>query len=82
MSRPRVSGDRAISEIAPVELELAVMTVLKNSVGVSREDLIRTTAQIFGYERFGANIREVLERVYNRLKASGRLKEVDGVVLE
>ncbi|MBQ3830042.1 MAG: DUF4011 domain-containing protein [Spirochaetales bacterium] len=82
MSHPRVAGDRAISEIAPMELELAIITVLKSSCGVSREDLIRTTAQVFGYERFGTNIREIFEKTYDDLKASGKLREVDGVVLE
>ena len=82
MTRPRVAGDRAINEIAPSELELAVMTVLKNSCGVSREDLVRATAQLLGYERFGTNIREVLEGAFDGLRTSGRLKEADGVVLE
>ena len=82
MSHPRVAGDRAISEIAPMELELAIITVLKSSCGVSREDLIRTTAQVFGYERFGTNIREIFEKTYDDLKANGKLREVDGVVLE
>lgn len=82
MTLPRVAGDRAISEIAPKELELAVKTVLKSSCGVSPEDLIRTTAQLLGFERFGANIREVLERIYKGMKANGKLREVDGVVLD
>lgn len=82
MLHPRVAGDRKINEIAPSELEIAIKTVLKSSCGVSREDLIRTTAQVLGYERFGVNIRDVLEGLYYRLKENGQLKEVDGVVLE
>ena len=82
MLRPRVAGDRAIDEIPTPELELAILAVLKSSCGVSREDLIRATAQMLGYERFGANIREVLENAFYGLKTSGRVKEIDGVVLE
>ena len=78
---PRNAGDRSINEISPKELGLALITTLKNCCGVSREDLIRTTAQLLGYERFGANIRETLNWVYDGLKSNGQLKEVDGVVL-
>ena len=62
--------------------KLGIMTVLKKCCGVSREDLIRTTATVFGWDRFGANIREVLDNTFSQLLARGKLKEVDGVVLE
>ena len=80
ITTPRNAGDRSVNEIAPEELELGIMTVMNKCCGVSREDLIRTTASVFGWDRFGANIREILETTYSMLKEDGKLKEVNGVV--
>ncbi len=79
---PRTAGDRKINEICPEELELGMMLALKNSCGVSEDELIKNTAYLFGYEHIGANIKDILGTTFNGMKRKGKLKIVDGIVQE
>lgn len=45
---------RALEDIAPEEISAAIMLLLKNQISMSREDIIKETAKIFGYTRAGS----------------------------
>ncbi len=46
---------RALEDIAPEEISAAIMLLLKNQISMSREDIIKETAKIFGYTRAGSS---------------------------
>jgi len=52
---------RSMDEIPPEEIANAVRYILKNQLGMTRADLIRETAHIFGYSRMGGVIEKAAE---------------------
>ncbi|MBQ8613908.1 MAG: DUF3320 domain-containing protein [Ruminiclostridium sp.] len=58
LCRVPAEGDekRSMDEIHPAEISNAVRFVLKNQISMTREDLIRETAHVFGFTRMGGVI--------------------------
>lgn len=52
---------RSMDEIPPEEIANAVRYILKNQLGMTRADLIRETAHIFGYSRLGGVIEKAAD---------------------
>ena len=73
---PRRRGEalRTIDEIAPREL-LNAMSYLARSAGISRDELLRETAGLFGYSRMAAKTRGHLEAVLNHGIRRGALRD-------
>lgn len=74
---------RSMDDISSYEILNAVVEVLTEQVGLSREDLIRETAKKFGFSRMGNVIETAISGAIDRGEALGRLeiKEGDKVVL-
>ena len=71
---------RQIAHIPAEEIILAMLTVAKNTFGLSDEGLMDETAAILGYARRGSRITENLRVVLNGLLAEGRLYLIDGKI--
>lgn len=72
---------RPIGYISDDELELAVLTIINDSFGLTPDDLLSVTARELGYKRMGENISSSLHRIYEKLLKNGKIKEVDGKVV-
>jgi hypothetical protein len=74
----RVAGEealRSLDEIAPHELLNAMRYLAKTGVGISRDELVRETAALFGYSRMAAKTRGHLEAIVNYGVQRGRLHD-------
>jgi hypothetical protein len=71
---------RPIELICDAELALAMKTIVQHSFGITPENLITETARIFGFKRTGGKISATLKRVYEKMKESQIIKEIDGKV--
>jgi len=52
---------RAITDICPEEMANAIKDILSDQISMSKEDLIRETARVFGYVRLGSQIEQSVE---------------------
>jgi len=78
--RTPVAGDtnpRSIQEIPPEELANAAKALVEHYGSMSREDLLRSTANIFGISRLGINVKDAVENALRKLVKAGcvRLEE-------
>ena len=71
---------RPIEYISDDELALALTTIASHSFGITPNDLITETARVYGFKRTGGKISAALQKVYNQLLTTGRIKEIDGKV--
>ena len=71
---------RLISHIAPEELMEAMRTVAEHSFGLTYESLVIETAKALGYQRRGARIQSVLERILDALVQRKVIHIIDGKV--
>jgi hypothetical protein len=68
--------------IAPMEHQLAMLSVISAAVTISHEDLIVETVRLFGFDRTGADLREAIDRQLAALIAERRvLRDEDGLSL-
>jgi hypothetical protein len=74
--RPSV-GDpvRSVDEIAPIEILNAMCHFARTGLGISRDELIRETAAVFGYSRLASRLRGHLEAVLDHGIGLGRLEQ-------
>ncbi|GAA0927250.1 hypothetical protein GCM10009549_49230 [Streptomyces thermoalcalitolerans] len=79
------SGDfdrKKVSQVPPAERQVALMGVLSESPGLSREELARETARFFGWLRLGADIRAAFDKDIDALIARNAVVEgTSGLVL-
>ena len=68
------------SDIAPEEVSVAVKEILENQVSLSREDLIREVAHIFGYTRLGAIVVASVQRGIDKAIERSFARDEDGRV--
>ncbi|MGE3326375.1 MAG: AAA domain-containing protein [Acidimicrobiia bacterium] len=62
------NGSRTLDEIAPQEIANAMLAVLHEYSDIEIvDDLLRRTAEIFGFSKLGAKVRDRLEAVYQTL---------------
>jgi very-short-patch-repair endonuclease len=66
--------------IAPNEYQLAIKTVISETVEISRQDLVVETARLFGFDRTGPDLKEAIEEQTRKLINSEKLHQ-DGNVL-
>jgi hypothetical protein len=59
--------------IAPEEYRLALATILREAVAISRDDLVVETARLFGFDRTGADLKEAIDRQVESLVKDGHL---------
>ena len=66
---------RGMDEIPPEEIANAVRYILKNQLSMTRADLIRETAHIFGYNRLGGVIEKAADEGISLAVSMGFAKE-------
>ena len=59
--------------IAPEEYQLALTTIISETVTISEDDLVVETARLFGFDRTGPDLKEAIDRQAERLVKEGRL---------
>lgn len=77
----RQANGRSIKHISTDELAAALLLVLKQCVGTTREALIDETTRACGFNRRRANIASAMNAAYEQLAAEGKITEVDGKVV-
>jgi len=76
---PKAIGNtRPINYISPDELAEAMLVIISNSYGIMRDNLFQATAREYGFSRSGERIQAALQKAYELLQRSGRIKELDG----
>ena len=79
---PRAFGNtRPIDYISSLELGEAMIIIIANSYGITKENLLQATAREYGFARSGEKIQIALQDAYDDLLNSGRVKEIDGKVV-
>lgn len=74
-------GYTTASDIAPEEVSVAVMEVLQNQISLSKEDLIRETARLFGYSRLGNIVEASMPRGITKAIERGFAREYDDRIM-
>ncbi|MFE9169016.1 DUF3320 domain-containing protein [Streptomyces kebangsaanensis] len=73
---PSADFDRKkVSQVPPAERQVALLGVLSESPGLSREELARETARFFGWLRLGADIRAAFDKDIDALIARNAVEE-------
>lgn len=80
LSSPRKAGNRAIDMISPEELGLVFLLVLRNTIGISRDDLFSESARLLGFERRGPRISRAMETCFQKMEDAGQLRCIEGKV--
>ena len=68
---------RPIQEIPPEELANAALALIGQYGSMTRDDLLRSTANIFGISRLGTNVKDAVENALQKLVKAGRVR-LDG----
>lgn len=71
---------RPMEFIHTEEVALAMVKIINNSFGITKEDLASECAGVFGFERKGAKIKAKTEAAIRYLVDSGKVKIIDGKV--
>ncbi|MBQ9429485.1 MAG: DUF4011 domain-containing protein [Clostridia bacterium] len=71
---------RPIEYICGEEIETALLTILRRSVGISPEALVKECACAFGFTRQGARIKARIEEAIQRLQIVNKIHIADGKV--
>jgi len=69
------------SDISPEEVSVAVKEILEEQISLSKSDLIRETAKIFGFSRIGTIVESSMQRGIQKAIDRGFAKEDDERVL-
>ncbi|MGE8381754.1 MAG: hypothetical protein ACN6PN_25545, partial [Sphingobacterium sp.] len=72
---------RAIEDIAPEEIEIALIEVMDNSLSLLREDLVRATARAFAFSKTGAQIDNIINTSIDKLLEQGYWKSINGRIV-
>lgn len=67
----RINPDRAGNAISPQEFRNAVLYLLKEKEGLTKDELVREMLSLFGYKRLGKNLEAALLAGVQYTKASG-----------
>ena len=71
--QPRRNADRAISRVAPSEIDMGLLLIASKTFGSEQTELVRETARQFGWRRIGQDINRSLGEGIERLLKAGRL---------
>ncbi len=69
---PRVAGPRTVDQIAPEELQEAVLLVLRALGPQPRAELVRAVARALGFQRTGSSLTAGIGAALDALLAAGR----------
>lgn len=69
------------ADICPEETSVAVKEVLEAQIGLSREDLVRETARLFGFSRLGGVVEASMIRGIEMAIARGFAEEESGKII-
>ena len=72
---------RPIEEISESEIAVGVLAVVDLIHGGEPDEIITQTARKFGYERSGATIKARIGKVLSDLLRSGRLQQLQGLII-
>jgi hypothetical protein len=79
--RQVASTDRPIEHVAPEEIANAMASLCRAAAGMRRDELLTSTAAVFGYRRRAASVTPVLEKALSVALDAARLTEQpDGLV--
>jgi len=70
-------GVRDIPQISKIELANGLKQIIKNNMGINKEGLFRTLANLLGFTRIGNNITSNLEAALNFLLMKREIKKRD-----
>jgi hypothetical protein len=48
--------------IAPAEYKFAIIQIVNEAIAISREELVVETAELFGFDRTGADLKNEIDR--------------------
>jgi hypothetical protein len=75
---PKGVQDRNIEYISKPEIADAMKAVIKNSYGITREDLCAETTSIFGYDRMGPKISKAMNEAIEYMLRNNMVYIIDG----
>jgi very-short-patch-repair endonuclease len=78
--QPRGGSVRKVGQVPPEEIELCLELLARDSIGLTREEMIKECAQIFGWKRLGPDINRSLDAAIDRLIRTGELLSADGTL--
>ncbi|MBV1697678.1 MAG: DUF3320 domain-containing protein, partial [Hyphomicrobiales bacterium] len=64
---------RRATMIAPEEYQLALTTIIADTVVISKNDLVVETARLFGFDRTGPDLKEAIDHQAEKLVKEGQL---------
>ena len=78
----KVSNDykRNLEYIYPGEIRNCLLTILENSIGLTREGLIREAMIIFGQKSKSSRVTDFFDVHINRLITDNEITEIDGML--
>lgn len=78
----KVSGEykRNLEYVYPGEIRNCLLTILENSIGLTREGLIREAMIIFGQKSKGSRVTDFFNVHINRLITDNIITEIDGML--
>jgi len=76
------STRRSAEDLPPEEVANAVLYVLRREVSLPADDLVRETARLLGYQRTGQTVEKRMRMGIELLISRGRVREVNGVLVE
>lgn len=77
-SRVSSSGLRKLESLPPQEIKKAILMLVEEYYGVSRDQLPVEVARLFGFKATSAQLREVIEQQIEALLSSKSLQDMDG----
>jgi very-short-patch-repair endonuclease len=78
---PKPGTQRNPLFVAPEEMAIGVLSVLKSNIEVPRELLLKEAVKMLGYSRVMGDTAESVQPALELLKRQGRVKDVDGVIV-
>ena len=75
------SSIRPIKYISDEELQQAIISIVKNSYGLSKDNLINIIAKYYQFKRVGINITNTLLNALQDLIKNKVIKEIEGKIL-
>jgi very-short-patch-repair endonuclease len=74
------AGLKKAEHLPPMEVEEAVLFLVKEYMGATREELPQAILRIFGFKSTSVGLRTVVESAIDRLLSHGRLSENSGIL--
>lgn len=72
---------RAITDFSPKEIKNAVLYLLENSISIPKDDLMKETAKLFGFQRMGNTITQIIGKQISLLLESKLIEEQNDFIV-